>query len=422
MLRQKLLASLLLGISFWMLAGCETPLSQFEVQRPARVSVPRQVTKVFIKRAQIKDINDELKLKEQVLQHLAAQLNSFGRFEVQVVDDIDESKIDREKETIGIIQGEIISGGEVDRGQFTETAMCKGGIAGRLIAAGSAAATDAAITLDSHAFVCKTGGIKTALVEGATTQLLAMALKTAKPPEDEVVRAYNYKNISLFAQASFSFSIIGQTRETLAIRADAASFGRHAIDKNSYRNVTEGRPHPLVRASIQVFKLPTFPITIRPAGVVTDSIPKDDYYANPQLPVPSVRDIDPQEKQEVIKQLVAESVQPFIQTISPYRIKIQTEIASGGKAEVQELLKKGQWKTARERIETLSQNDRTPPDWYNLGLAYEGNAIVVEDYEDARRFYIEALNRDPGNKLYAMSIGRMAQRLSEARKLRQQTQ
>jgi len=107
-------------------------VSQFEVQRPSRITIPRDVKKVFIRADLVDETNDKLGIKNQVLQQLADELNRFGRFKVSVVNTLDGSQFDSEKETVAIIQGEVISGGEVDHGQFTDLASCTGGISGRL--------------------------------------------------------------------------------------------------------------------------------------------------------------------------------------------------------------------------------------------------------------------------------------------------
>ena len=83
--------------------------------------------------------NDKLGIKKQLLYELAKLLNSMGRFKVSVVKSLDEKQIDAEKEIVAVIQGEVISGGEVDRGQFTDVATCTGGIGGRISSAASAA-------------------------------------------------------------------------------------------------------------------------------------------------------------------------------------------------------------------------------------------------------------------------------------------
>lgn len=410
-----------ISLSVLLLAGCETPLSQFEVQRPARLTVPPKVKKVFIKRSFVKGTNDHLGIRTQVLSELARELNRLGRFQVSIVDDVDENAIDREKESIAVIQGEVISGGEVDKGRLTETATCKGGIAGRAISAGSAVATNKAITFDSAAFVCQKGDIATAAVEGAATQALALAGFNIAPPVNGVVRVYDYKNVSLFAQTNLSFTIIGNTRETIAIRADASSFGRHVVLKGTHRNVAEARPNPVTNILIRKTQTPIVPIAIREAAVVDRSQPPRVYYNLDRLPLPTIRDIPPKEKKEVTNKLVKNTIESFIRTVSPYKSVISTEIATGGSADVESLLRSSKWQEARDKIEKISQNNRAAADWYNLGLTFEGGAISVEDYEDARRFYITALEKDTGNKLYAAGIGRMERRLTEARLLKEQT-
>ncbi|MGK5090983.1 hypothetical protein WDW89_03075 [Deltaproteobacteria bacterium TL4] len=419
--------AIVLGLAV-LAASCETPLSQFEVQRPARLTIPKTVTRIYIKTSDIKGVNDQLGIKTQVLERLKNELNRFGRFQVSVVNEIPEGELDREKESFAVIQGEVISGGEVDRGQLTETATCKGGIAGRLGAVVAGAATEAPITLDSHAFVCKTGDLKTAIVEGVASKGFAMALAAAtgekapaETPMDDVIRVYHYKNVSLFAQTNFSFTIIGLQRETMAIRADAASFGRHVIDKDSYRNVAEGRPNPLIQGIMDAFRLPVIPITVRNAGVITETVPASDFYSAKPLPKPTVDDILPREKEAVIQQLVDSTLIDFIRTISPYKAMISTEIASGGKADVSQLLKSSRWQDARAKIEKIGQDQRSAADWYNLGLTYEGGAESTADYEDARQFYVNALEKDSGNKLFAMGVGRVERRLAESKLLKVQT-
>ncbi|MBC8219826.1 MAG: hypothetical protein H8E67_04590, partial [Proteobacteria bacterium] len=204
-----------------LLSACIRPnLSQFEVQRPSRITIPREVKKVFIRADLVDETNDKLGIKIQVLQQLADELNSYGRFKVSVVDTLDGSQFDPEKESVAIIQGEVISGGEVDRGQFTDLATCTGGISGRLSSAGAAAITNEAITLDKwRGYVCRRGTFAGNAAELVLSSAFSLAgLNDAIPPKNQVVRIYDYKNISLFAQGNFSFNMIGLSRETLAIR------------------------------------------------------------------------------------------------------------------------------------------------------------------------------------------------------------
>ena len=114
-------------------------------------------------------------------------------------------------------------------------------------------------------------------------------------------------------------------------------------------------------------------------------------------------------------------VEDFIRTISPYKMKVGAEVASGGKSNGGSLLLEGKALEARQLIEGIDQIKREAADWYNLGLAYEGSAINVEDYEDARRFYIRALEQDSSSRLFAQGVARTERYLSEARILREQT-
>ncbi|HBI29882.1 MAG TPA: hypothetical protein DDY54_09610, partial [Deltaproteobacteria bacterium] len=121
-------------------AGCASgPAATFEVQRPAKLSVPREVRKIFIRSDFVEAAQDRIGLKAQVLERLAEKLNGLGRFEAQVVDHLDENSLNPEQETVAVIQGEVVSRAELDRGQFTDVATCTGGIGGRLSAIGAAA-------------------------------------------------------------------------------------------------------------------------------------------------------------------------------------------------------------------------------------------------------------------------------------------
>ena len=407
-------------------SSCAAPkLSKFEVQRPSRITVPREVKKVFIRADLVDETNDKLGIKSKVLQQLAQELNRFERFNVSVVNTLDEANIDSEKETIAIIQGEVISGGEVDRGQFTDLATCTGGLGGRLSSAGAAAISDETITLDSwRGYICRRGAFASNVAEMALSSAFALVgLNEVIPPKNQVVRTYKYKNISLFAQANLSFTVIGLKRETLAIRADSSSFGRSITEKDSYRNVKESHLISLTLGSlISYTRIPIFPIPIREVALASRSNPKQIFYGQKPLPVPSIYDLPPKEKKKVIQKLVMLTLQSFIRTISPYKVMVDAEIASGGKAKAGDLLKEGKSKQARKIIEAIPEGKRDSQDWYNLGLAYEASAVSPEDYEDARRFYITALENSPGTKLYAQGVGRTRLYLAEKRRLAKQIQ
>ena len=426
-LNHKIIARILLWFcaSVLISACTKQTLSQFEVQRPSRITVPREVKKVFIRADLVDETNDKLGIKSQVLQQLAKELNRFGRFKVSVVNTLDGSKFDAEKETVAIIQGEVISGGEVDKGQFTDVATCTGGISGRLSSAGAASIADEAITLDSwRGYVCRRGAFASNIAELALSSAFAMAgLNETIPAKNQVVRTYRYKNLSLFAQTNFSFTVIGQDRETLAIRSDSASFGRSITDKDSYRNVKESHLISLTLGSlITITRIPIFPIPNRQIALASRSNPKQIFYGSKGLAIPDIYDLPPKEKLQVIQQLVNQTLESFIRTISPYKIMVEAEVASGGKAEAGNLLEAGKTKEVQKIIEKIPQGERESADWYNLGLAYEASAVSPEDYEDARRFYITALEKSPGTKLYAQGVGRTRRYLAETRTLAKQNQ
>ena len=172
------------------LGSCGAPkLSRFEVQRPSRINVPRDVQKVFIRSDLVVSENDQLGLKKRVLETLASELNRMGRFEAKIVETLDESSFNPEKDQIGVIQGEIISGGELDRGRFTDIATCTGGLGGRISSAGAGAIANEAITLDSwRGYVCRKGNLKSDILQGAFTSVLAGAGLEGAPPKNQVVR------------------------------------------------------------------------------------------------------------------------------------------------------------------------------------------------------------------------------------------
>ncbi len=128
------------------------------------------------------------------------------------------------------------------------------------------------------------------------------------------------------------------------------------------------------------------------------------------------------EKNRLIQQLVNKTLSSFVRTISPYKVKVNAEVANGGKAGTVKFLKEGKAEKVRELIEALPEDERESADWYNLGLAYEASAVSLEDYEDARRFYINALEKKPGTKIYAQGVGRTRSYLTETRTLAKQIQ
>ena len=412
-------------LSGFFLGSCGAPkLSRFEVQRPSRINVPRDVQKVFIRSDLVVSENDQLGLKKRVLETLASELNRMGRFEAKIVETLDESSFNPEKDQIGVIQGEIISGGELDRGRFTDIATCTGGLGGRISSAGAGAIANEAITLDSwRGYVCRKGNLKSDLLQGAFTSVLAGAGLEGAPPKNQVVRVYEYRNVTLFAQLNFSFTLIGSNRQTLAIRSDAASYGTQTVNKDSYRHAQE--VHNIVvdflGPLIVGIRTPIFPVPVPQAAQAMKTNPRNTFFPEGPLPKPTGRDLPKKEKNEITRQLIRQGIQDFIQTISPYKIEVGAEVASGGKADAESLLLEGKALEARRQIEALSENQRQAADWYNLGLAFEATAVSVEDYEDARRFYIKALDIDGGSRLYAQGVARTERYLADARTLKQQT-
>jgi len=407
-----------------LISACSAPsLSKFEVQRPSRITMPREVKKVFIREDLITAKNDKLGIKSLVLQELAKVLNNMGRFKVSLVKSFDEKQIEAEKETVAVIQGEVISGGEVDKGQFTDLATCTGGIGGRISSAAAAAINEEAITIDNwRGYVCRRGAFTSDVTELALSSAFAIAgLGETLLPRNQVVRIYKYKNLSLFAQSNFSFTIIGVKRETLAIRADSANFGRSITEKGSYRNIKESHLISLTLGSlISSIRIPIFPIPSRELAVAKRSNPGQFFYNNKPLPAPSIQDLPEKEMNQLIQQLVSKTLMSFIRTISPYKQKVNVEVATGGNANTVNLLKEGKTEKVLKIIEAIPEDERDSADWYNLGLAYEASAVSPEDYEDARRFYITALEKEPGTEIYAQGVGRTRSYLTETRTLAKQ--
>ena len=422
--RTRFFASLPGIFTLLLFYGCATPvLSRFEVQRPAQLNVPREVRKVFIRADLVKSDNDRLRLKQRALAYLSGELNRMKRFRVRVVDTLDETMFDPEKESVGLIQGEVISGGEVDRGQFTDIATCTGGLGGRIAAAGAGELSGQALTQDSwRGYVCRTDTFTADLFQEAFTQAFSIAGLEGAPPVNQVVRVHKYRNVTLFSQFSISFTLIGASRETLAIRSDAASFGKNFVDKGSYRHAQE--VHNIVVDFLGPLVVhagaPIFPIPARQAAMALKTNPEMAFFPEGPLPAPTDRDLPGNEKERIVQQLVETSLQSFIRTISPHKVSVGAEVASGGKANAGSLLLEGKAGEARNKIQEIPAGEREADDWYNLGLAFEASALSVDDYEDARRFYIPALDMDPVNRMFAQGVGRTERYLGEARLLSQQ--
>ncbi|MCP4754004.1 MAG: hypothetical protein GY866_24230 [Proteobacteria bacterium] len=405
--------ALLFAVSTLFLAGGTISAAQFQVQRPGKLSISRKIKKVFIDPAKINNTNDKLKITDEVVETLKKRLNQLGRFQVVVGP---PQGFDPNRETVAVIQGDIISGGEVDRGQLTEKAVCRGGISGIIGTVTAAKTSDQGITMSRRGMPCKLPNLQSQLVEKGVTAGLSLLGLAEHPRVDEVIRVYKFKNYSLFAQVNLSFTQVGLERETLTIRADAASFSRHVINPGSFRNVREsGDNAPLIWLWFRI--TPIAPVIIEDIGVVRATNPgsyRGKWY---DLMAPEARDIPQKEREKIISRLVNKTLTQFIRTISPYKTTIEAEVASGGNPRARKKLEEGSFNEAKKILRGATDSD----DLYNLGLAFEAGATTLEDYEDAMRYYSQALEKNPGTKLYAQGIGRMEFQLRASKRLKKQT-
>ena len=63
----QLFSIFLLILTFYFFSCSSKQISRFEVQRPAKISIPRDVKKVFIRQDMIINVNDKLKIKKQLI-------------------------------------------------------------------------------------------------------------------------------------------------------------------------------------------------------------------------------------------------------------------------------------------------------------------------------------------------------------------
>jgi len=409
--KKSLSKGLLWGIGL-LIAGCtSSPVSQFEAQRPARLTIKKEIKKIFIDPAMIQAVNDKLGIKNIVLRTLQQELNQLGRFQA-IIGPV--RGVDPEKEVVAVVQGNITSGEEIEIGQFTEVATCQGGISGFAAGATAAKTSRQGVTVSRRGLICKASDFKASVVGAGVGALLSLAgVQQRVPPVDEVVRVYKYKNFSLFAQVDFSLTMIGTTRQSITIRSDSANFSRHVVQQainvhESYLTIPEVLP---------LIISPVSPLFVRRFALVEETNPghaRGRWYASVTKEGENLAAV---EKYKILKQLVSKSLKPFIRTISPYKVKINAVVAEGDE-NVRELIFSGQWKKAQARLQKLPS--KTAADWYNLGLTFEATATTVEDYEEAKRLYLRAFNMDE-QRTFAQGIGRMEKRLKEARKLAAQT-
>ena len=154
---------LLVILCLFLLIGCSSNSAiELNVQRPAQLHVPREVTEIFIRQDMVQAEGDQLNLKEILLQELVNELNYLGRFNAKIVDTLPVEKL-VSGQIIGVILGKIVSGGEKEIGQFTELATCKGETGDRLSTDPSIAIGEDALTFDDRAYVCRPGGLDSSL-------------------------------------------------------------------------------------------------------------------------------------------------------------------------------------------------------------------------------------------------------------------
>ncbi len=415
---------LLVILCLFLLIGCSSNSAiELNVQRPAQLHVPKEVTEIFIVQDMVQAEGDQLNLKEILLQELVNELNYLGRFNAQIVETLPVEKLVF-GQRIGVIQGEIVSGGEKEIGQFTELATCKGETGGRLSSDASVTIGEVAPTFDSRSYVCRPGGLDSSLNDlGKATSSTEIVVNSDLPLVNQVIRTYRYRNISLYAETIFSLTIVGgdQEQNTIAVRISTESFGKQIIDPESYRHRYEARPVQGIANLVDRSTNPLIPIPIRELAFVEQTKPEEIFYQGNRLPKPNLNALLDKEREKILQKLGSKTVESFIQSISPTTQRIKALIAEGGKEErAEELLRDGLWDKARQRLESLSKNDRTAEDWYNLGLSYEAGALSRDDYQQARGAYLEALKKENMNKDFVASLGRVEQRLAEYRQLASQ--
>jgi hypothetical protein len=401
-------------VLFLYLLGAQTATSaEFEALRPGKLTIPREIKKVFIDPALINDVNDKLGIKNQAIRRLRDRLNALQRFETILGPPRD---IDPNIETVAVIQGDIISGGEIEEGQFTEKAVCKGGISGLAGAITAKESSQQGITFSRRGMLCKQPTLQSQLVETGLAAGLSMLGVKEFPRLDEVIRVYKYKNFSLFAQVNLSLTQVGRERETLAIRSDAASFSRHVINPDSYRNIRESGDEALIIWLWFRFS-PIAPVINKDIGIVSPTNPGSPSGKWYERYAPAPSDIPVEERFQIVSRLLDKTLTEFIQTISPYKVTVSIDVASGGNVDAKKQLENSKFDSVKE----ILKNAETPADLYNLGLAYEANARTPQDFEDAMFYYTQAFDKAPGEKLFAQGIGRMEFRLKAANKLKRQS-
>ena len=100
----------LIFINFYFSSCSPMQISQFEIQRPSKITVPREVKKVFIRIDMVEASNDKLQIKTKLLEKLAQELNDLGRFNARVINNLNENDFDPENETIPLFKERLLVG------------------------------------------------------------------------------------------------------------------------------------------------------------------------------------------------------------------------------------------------------------------------------------------------------------------------
>ncbi|MDT8447223.1 MAG: hypothetical protein RRB13_10075 [bacterium] len=399
----------------WGLGSCSAPqASLFEVQRPAKIALDARLKTLFIDPASFDGTNDRLGLKDALLQRLKSDIERQGRFKV-VLGKV--AGVDLNLEPVAVIQGSVTSKEGSETGQFTEIATCEGGLGG--LAAGlSQIDKKQGVTVSQRGLICRSGdNTESAVLSAGIGMLTSMATgeKQRVPPKDSVVRVYRYKNLNFYAQLDISVTYVGQDRRTLTIASESSNFSRHLVQPAvNVHDTSIG-----IGALGVALGAPVFPVVIEQVALAQGSNPghAEGRWTGVRAEAWEKRDLPPDERAEVISQLVRRIVQPVMRRVTPYKETIEAQVAPGGSVEVEPLLVQGQWKEVKDRLAGLQK--KTPADLYNLGLAFEGGAASEADYVQAQEYYRQALEAEE-NKIFAEGIGRMERRLAETRALKDQ--
>lgn len=102
---------------------------------------------------------------------------------------------------------------------------------------------------------------------------------------------------------------------------------------------------------------------------------------------------------DIQKRLAQDIVDVYVRKISQYTVETILNVASGDAIAVN-YIKGNAYELAINRLENIP---RTEADSFNLGLAYES----IAEFNQAGRYYSEALDKNPGNAIYQQSLERV---------------